>query len=199
MPPREAAAVKSPDFDERGNPRRQRRTVPLWLWFAGFWVVVALVAAATLMFTGASVPGHGPAPSGLTASAPSGPVVSGSGASSTGSVVSPGASSTAVSNRPVLTVNESPPSAPAGTNGTFRVQFIPASNCTLTRTYVPGATPGPPPTPKSPVTSVAFSVGSDGWSPPIAWGQNAQAGTYTIIATCDEGAQPSATVTFTWK
>jgi hypothetical protein len=196
-PPPDAAAVGSPDFDERGNPRREGRSAPFWLWFAGFWVVVALVAGATLMFTGVSLPRRGPAASGSAGAAPSGPVVPGSGASSTGSTVA-SPTSTVIPTRPVVTVAQNPPVLPAGTNATFRVQFIPASKCTLTRTYIPGATPGPSPTPKSPVTSVAFTVGSDGWSPSIAWGQNAQAGTYNITATCDGAAESSTTISFTW-
>jgi hypothetical protein len=99
----------------------------------------------------------------------------------------------------VLTVKESPASAPTGTNGTFRVQFIPLSSCTLTRTYVTGATPGPPPTPNSPVASKTFAVGADGWSPSIAWGEAAQAGTYTITADCDGEGHSSAGIQFTWK
>ena len=174
--------------------------MPFWLWFAGFWVVVALVAAATLMFTGVSLPGRGPTASGSAGAPPSGPVVPGSSASSgSSSTAGPSAGSTAVPTRPVLNVTEKPPALPAGTNATFRVQYIPASSCTLTRNYIPGTTRGPPPTPRSPVSSVAFTVGADGWSPPIAWGQTAQAGTYTITANCDGTAESSATVTFTWN
>lgn len=171
--------------------------MPFWVWFAGFWVVVALVAAATLMFTGVSLPGRGPTP-GSAGTVPSGPVGPGSGASSTGSTV-PRAAGTAVPTRPVLTVSQNPPVVLAGTNATFRVQFIPASKCTLTRTYLPGATSGPPPTPRTPVTSVAFTVAADGWSTPIAWGQNAQAGTYNVTATCDGATQSSATISVTWN
>jgi hypothetical protein len=149
------------------------------------------------MFTGVSLPGRGPAASGSVGAAPSGPVVPGAGASSAGSIV-PSATSTAIPTRPLLTVAQNPPVLPIGTNATFRVQFIPASRCSLTRNYIPGATPGLPPTPKSPVTSVAFTVGSDGWSPSIAWGQNAQAGTYNITATCDGAAESSTTISVTW-
>jgi len=189
----------SPDFDERGNPRQERRTAPFAVWFAGFYLIVALAAGAAMYFTG-TLPGHGPSVSHSAGMTPSGPILPGSSASSSsGSTAGASAASTAVPTRPVLTVTEKPPALPAGTNATFRVQFIPASSCTLTRNYIPGTTPGPPPTPRSPVSSVAFSVGADGWSPPIAWGQAAQAGTYTITANCDGTAESSATVTFTWN
>jgi hypothetical protein len=63
---------------------------------------------------------------------------------------------------------------------------------------VPGFTPAPQPTPNSPVSSLSFTIGSGG-SATIAWGETAQAGTYSITALCTGSTQPSAPVTFTWS
>jgi hypothetical protein len=188
----------SPDFDAFGNPHKPRRAAPFWMWFAGFYIVVALTVAATLAFSGVSLPGTGPAASrtAFAASPPaSGPIASGSSA-----VVGPTLGSpptTTLSSGPLLAVKEKPPTLPAGKNATFVVQFLPGSTCTLTRTFVPGSTPAPAPTPNSPVSSLSFIIGAGG-SMTIAWGENAQVGTYTISATCTGSTQTSPPVTFSW-
>jgi len=192
----------SPDFDEHGDPHRKRRVAPFWLWFAGFYVVVALTVAATLVFTGAGLPGSGPAASQTAGStfavspSTSGLVPSASVAIGPTAAASP--SGTAVSSAPLLAVKEQPPSLQVGKNATFVVQFTPGATCTLTRTFVPGFTPAPQPTPNSPVSSLSFTIGSGG-SATIAWGETAQAGTYSITALCTGSTQPSAPVTFTWS
>jgi hypothetical protein len=188
----------SPDFDTFGNPRKPRRAAPFWIWFAGFYIVVALTVAATLAFTGASLPGTGPAASRTTfaASAPaSSPIASGPSAVVGPTLHSP--STTTLSSGPILAVKQQPPTLPTGKNATFVIKFVPGSTCTLTRTFVPGSTPAPAPTPMSPVSSLSFAIGADG-STTIAWGENAQVGTYTISATCTGSTQTSAPVTFSW-
>jgi hypothetical protein len=192
----------SPDFDEHGNPHRERRVAPFWLWFAGFYIVVALTVAATLVFTGAGLPGSGPAASQSAGStfavspSTSGLVPSASVAIGPTAVASP--SGTALSSAPLLAVKEQPPSLQIGKNATFVVQFTPGATCTLTRTFVPGFTPAPPPTPKSSVSSLSFTIGTGG-SATIAWGETAEAGTYSITAICTGSTRPSAPVTFTWS
>ena len=188
----------SPDFDAFGNPHKPRRVTPFWIWFAGFYVVVALAVAATLLFSGARLPGTGPAASrtAFAASPPaSGPIASGSSPVVGQTLGSP--STTTLSSGPLLAVKEQPPTLPFGKNATFVIQFVPGSTCTLTRTFVPGSTAAPGPTPKSPVSSLSFIIGASG-STTIAWGENAQVGTYTINATCTGSTLTSAPVTFSW-
>ena len=91
---------------------------------------------------------------------------------------------TALPANPVLSVVQDPPVLAVRTNATFWVQYIPGASCYLTRTYIPGATPHPSPTPRTPVKSTSFAIGADGWSGPVPWGKSAQSGTYTITATC---------------
>jgi hypothetical protein len=192
----------SPDFDALGNPRKRRRVAPFWLWFATFYIVVALTIVATLVLSGASLPGIGPAPSqsagstfGASPSA-SGPLTTGPAVVGPTTGVSP--STTTPISAPVLTVKEQPPTLAIGKNATFTIRFVPGATCTLTRTFVPGFTAAPSQAPKSPVSSLAFPVGADG-SATIAWGETAQVGTYSISATCTGSPQSSAPVTVSWN
>jgi hypothetical protein len=189
-----------PDFDEHGNPRRRRRVAPFWLWFGGFFGILVLVAAAVLAFGGSPFAGHGPVVSAKPSGSPNASVATSTVTGLTSGLSSqPAVTSPAVTTKPVLTVKENPPKLPTGTNATFHVQFTPGSQCTLTRVFVPGATPGPTPTPKTPVSSVTFTVGSNGLTPPIAWGQTAWPGTYSITAACSGSTQPSDAIVFTWE
>jgi hypothetical protein len=69
---------------------------------------------------------------------------------------------------------------------------------------VPGATPHPNPTPRTPVstsTTNRFSVGPKGYTEPdIAWGSSAQSGIYKITATCSSagGDVTSPAIAVTW-
>jgi hypothetical protein len=188
-----------PDFDAHGNPRRARRPAPFWLWFVGFFGVMIVVAGAAITFGASPFARHVPAvsigPSGTPVASSIG---SGPSQSTPGLTAHPSSTSVVVATRPVLTVQETPPTLPTGKNATFHVQFTPGSQCTLTRIFLPGATPGPTPTPKTPVSSVSFTVGTDGLTPPIAWGQTAWPGTYSITATCSGSVQPSEALIFTW-
>jgi hypothetical protein len=187
----------SPDFDALGNPRKRRRVAPFWLWFATFYIVVGLTIIATLVLSGASLPGMAPAAS--PSSSASGPVSSGP--LTTGPAVGPttGTSpATTPPTAPVLTVKEQPPTLAIGKNATFTIRFVPGATCTLTRTFVPGFTAAPQQSPRSPVSSLAFPVGADG-SATIAWGETAQTGTYSISATCTGSLQASAPVTVSWN
>jgi hypothetical protein len=197
-----------PALDASGSPRRRSLVSPIWLVVGGFYLFLALILGAAWYTTVASVPSPSATPSHaatpyVTVATPSAaPSMTPTPTSSTSS------SPTPVPTKPLLTVEETAP-VPVGTSATFRVQFIPGSDCRLTRAFVQDATPRPSPTPVSPKTSSSFPIQAEGWSLKILWGGKglgwpAEAGTWTVTASCTPhgggtASPPSNPVTVTWQ
>lgn len=197
-----------PALDASGSPRRRSLVSPIWLVVGCFYLFLALILGAAWYTTVASVPSpsatpsHAATPYVAVATPSAAPSMTPTPTSSTSS------SPTPVPTKPLLTVEETAPLA-VGTSATFRVQFIPGSDCRLTRAYVQGATPRPSPTPVSPKTSSSFPIQAEGWSLKILWGGKglgwpAEAGTWTVTASCTPhgggtASPPSNPVTVTWQ
>ena len=100
--------------------------------------------------------------------------------------------------RPVITTLPLTSPQAKGTNVTFTVTYLPNSPCTLTRTYVSGATP---PTPTPAPATWNLTTNASGVATNANRGGNVVS-TYAFVATCTpSGGSPStsAPFNFTWK